>query len=551
MSCSRLTAKNFAISMISLFVLIILLPTACDKNEIVRIIKVRTDSVSHINYTSCIVTGTLIDKGEQKIDLHGFCYSLTEEPGLNDLTKRLGSKSTLGTFTDTITGLTVNTPYFVRAFARNEIDTYFGEQISFQTLAYSPPTIVTSPPTDVTKTTATLHGEVTDAGGLEVTDRGIWYSTSENAEISGTQIQAGNEHDNFSVELTGLTIATVYYIKAYATNSLGTSFGDELVFSTNRPPSVFTNIALSITQTTAIVGGDVYDDGGQLVTEKGIYFSTSPGADTSGIKLAIGIGLGSFLTSLTELMEGTAYYIKAYAINSIGTSFGTEVSFGTQVNDFDENIYNTVPIGSQLWMAENMKVTHYSDGTVISRVEESSAWNSLDITDKAYCFYENSLANKNIYGALYTWAAAMNGTNSSSSNPSGVQGVCPSGWHLPSDDEWKQLEMDLGMSQIEADRTGIRGPGVGGKLKEAGRVHWTEQNIGASNESGFTALPGGFRFIHGYFANLESGGHWWSSTEHPDYSESAWTRELDENHSSVGRGGNTMNLGFSVRCLRD
>src|SRR6056297_3339950 len=121
------------------------------------------------------------------------------------------------------------------------------------------------------------------------------------------------------------------------------------------------------------------------------------------------------------------------------------------VQDYDGNWYHTVPIGNQCWMKENMRVTHYEDGTEISHVTGDTEWDNLTETDKAWCYYDNSDSLGNIYGALYTWAAAMNGAASSNDNPSGVQGVCPDGWHLPSDEEWKELEMELGMSQSEAD----------------------------------------------------------------------------------------------------
>jgi uncharacterized protein (TIGR02145 family) len=162
-----------------------------------------------------------------------------------------------------------------------------------------------------------------------------------------------------------------------------------------------------------------------------------------------------------------------------------------RVRDIDGNYYKVVKIGSQIWMAENLKTTHYSDGTIIPLLEDSVSWINLDYTSKAYCYYNNRVEYSDIYGALYNWAAAMNGTSSSNLNPSGVQGVCPDGWHLPSDSEWKELEMYLGMSQIEANKSGNRGTVEGGKLKSSGYTYWESPNTGATNSSGFTALPSG------------------------------------------------------------
>jgi uncharacterized protein (TIGR02145 family) len=222
------------------------------------------------------------------------------------------------------------------------------------------------------------------------------------------------------------------------------------------------------------------------------------------------------------------------------------------VQDIDGNVYKTVRIGSQIWMAENLKTTHYANGTAIPIVTGNSNWDTLATTSKAYCWYDDDIAtNADTYGALYTWSATLNGAGSSSSSPSGIQGVCPKGWHVPSDAEWKTLEMYLGMSQSVADETGERGTDEGGKLKETGTTHWQSLNIGATNESGFTALPGGCRRDNGTFEFVGLSGLWWSSTE--GSTDLAWYRHLYYDYSYVYRSIHSCNkqYGFSVRCLRD
>ena len=174
--------------------------------------------------------------------------------------------------------------------------------------------------------------------------------------------------------------------------------------------------------------------------------------------------------------------------------------------------YNTVMIGDQCWMAENLNY------------ETTNSW-----------WYDNSSANGDIYGRLYTWDAASS--------------ACPSGWHLPTDDEWKTMEMYLGMSPSQADATGWRGTDEGGKLKETGTAHWNSPNTGATNSSGFTALPGGNRRSSGSFDNFGYYGAWWSSSE---YSGSyAWYRFLSYNLDQVNRDNWNKTDGFSVRCLKD
>lgn len=226
-----------------------------------------------------------------------------------------------------------------------------------------------------------------------------------------------------------------------------------------------------------------------------------------------------------------------------------EARIAGPVTDVDGNVYKTVKIGTQWWMAENLKAIHYADGTAIPLVESDSAWNTLSVSDKAYCWSYNRERHCDIYGGLYTWAAAMNGTTSSHSDPSGVQGVCPDGWHLPSDEEWKELEMSLGMSRTTADKRGWRGTNEGGKLKETYQMHWLSPNTGATNESGFTALPGGNRDQDGFFVSIKNEGHWWSSSEYD--TGLAWSRCLYSSREDVARYYNHEDGGFSVRCVWD
>jgi uncharacterized protein (TIGR02145 family) len=225
-------------------------------------------------------------------------------------------------------------------------------------------------------------------------------------------------------------------------------------------------------------------------------------------------------------------------------------SCGDQIADYDGNQYNTVQIGNQCWMQENIKVTHYADGIAIPLITSNSAWGALgdNNTDKAYCYFNNNTNSE--YGALYTWAAAVNGT-SGSANPSGVQGVCPTGWHMPSDDEWKQLEMQLGMSQSEADATGYRGTDQGSQLAGNSSL-WNSgilENNAQFGTSEFTALPGGYRSNYNGSFYLGYNGYWWSSTE--GNSSNAWYRVLGYNNSEVYRNNNYKSNGFSVRCLKD
>lgn len=245
---------------------------------------------------------------------------------------------------------------------------------------------------------------------------------------------------------------------------------------------------------------------------------------------------------------------KAVAVNSfvlVDTpgGFNPDLTYGT-VSDIDGNSYGTIAIGDQIWMAENLKVTHYANGSVIPLVTDESEWDALESDGMAYCWYDNLIEYSDTCGALYTWAAALNGMAGSDSVPSGVQGVCPDGWHIPADAEWKVLEMFLGMSQADADIYDWRGTDEGGQLKETGFSHWDGATAGGTNSSGFTAIPGGFRGVKGVFYSVGQYATFWTATGESG-TDKAWYRTLYYDHETVYRQYNHMSQGFSVRCVFD
>jgi len=307
-----------------------------------------------------------------------------------------------------------------------------------------------------------------------------------------------------------------------------------------------------ITSNSATVAGIIEDPVESEITHHGHCWDAVINPDTyldTKTDLGTRDSAGTYYSELTGLSSNTKYYVRAYATNSAGTAYGREDTFTTKnpsVKDFDGNVYKTAKICNQVWMAENLATTHYADGTPL--VDGTGAGSIAgDYTTKYWFVYDDDPANKATYGLLYTWAAAMNGSASSSANPSGVQGVCPSGWHIPSEAEWIQLEICLGMPDEQLDLVDWRGTNEGGKLKEKGTNHWNNPNAGATNESGFTALPGGHS--SDAFNSMGEYADFWSSTEKIE--NAAWSRHLRYDGADIYRNGSYNNLVFSVRCVKD
>jgi len=307
-------------------------------------------------------------------------------------------------------------------------------------------------------------------------------------------------------------------------------------------PVVTTSPSQEVNNSSAKIGGEVTSAGSSTVSERGVYFGTTSNPKNDGEKIQIGSGIGVFSISRTGLTERTPYYYQAYATNQQGTGFGEVVSFtttggtggdGTFTDSRDGHVYQYKTIGSQTWMAENL--------ALLPSVSYASVGSSTSTDPYFYVYgYEGSTvasaqgtANYLTYGVLYNWPAAMNGASSSNSVPSNVKGICPSGWHLPSDAEWTIL-------------TDYLGSGAGTKMKATSG--WNNDGNG-DNSSGFTALPGGYRGSGGSFSYLGSLAYFWSSSEN-DASD-AWDRGLGCSYDGVNRNYASKSYGVSVRCLQN
>ena len=306
-------------------------------------------------------------------------------------------------------------------------------------------------------------------------------------------------------------------------------------------PVVTTTTLTKILHTTATSGGIITYDGGAAIIEAGVCYSRKPNPSFDDSTTKNGFSLGSYISEISELEPNTTYYLRAYAANKkyeIGygdviafTTLDWNHQFGTFTDPRDDNVYKTIAIGEQVWMAENLRYLP----SVVGR-------DNKFITIPYYYVYRydgtsveeaEATTNYNTYGVLYNWSAAMAGAEYSQENPSGVQGVCPVGWHLPSNAEWEELTDNL------------TGMDIGGRLKETGTTNWKAPNTGASNETGFTARPGGSAF----YGTIGSVGYWWTTNVKND--RYAFSYYLEYNYSHVRRYSFDKEDGHSVRCVRD
>jgi uncharacterized protein (TIGR02145 family) len=530
--------KNIFI--ISGVILLFLIIHSCVENTNLPVLT--TATVSAITQTTATSGGNVIDEGGAPLVSRGICWHTSANPTIENNKTVVASGA--GAFTSDLTQLAPNTLYYVRAYASNTAGTGYGNQLSFSTSqTISLPIVTTIAATVVTQTGATLNGTV-NANNLSTTvtfDYGTTTSYGQSINATPNTV-SGNTTTNVSASLTGLIVNTLYHFRVKVVSTGGTTYGSDMTFTPGQgstAPTVTTTAATSVAQTGATLNGTV--NANNLSTTVTFEYGTTTSYGQS-INAAPNTVSGNTTTNvsanLTGLIANTLYHYRVKVLSNGITTNGNDLTFTTlssggqtgTVTDIDGNVYNTVTIGTQVWMAENLKTTKYNDGTAIPNITDNSAWSLL--TTGAYSDYSNIPANSTTYGRLYNWYVGA------SSNP---KNVCPTGWHVPTDAQWYTLITYLGGEAV-----------AGSKLKETGTTHWTPTNTGATNETGFTALPGGCRNSwSGTFVEIGSIGFWWSSTETTTNGTDAYSRAMANIYSTVGRSNNGKKSGFSYRCLKD
>ena len=405
--------------------------------------------------------------------------------------------------------------------------------------------------------TTFLGGEDIAGGKLKETDTIHWVSPNKggNNESGFTALPGGYNRDGEYMKIGTWcffwSVKGAYFRRLSASDtyafrsgySPGIGISVRCVKDAETPTPLATTCAATfINETGAALNGTV--NANNQVTSVSFEYGTSKtyGQEINAIQGAVSGNINtSVSTVITGLVANTIYHYRLKAVSPGGTTFGKDMTFVTSgpvgdgiifnpnltygsVNDIDGNTYKTIQIGTQTWMAENLKTTKYNDGSALSLITDKTTW--ANTSNPGYCWFDNDeSSSRPTYGALYNWHAAKAGN------------LCPIGWHVSTNDEWTAL-------------TTLAGEG----LKEYGTRHWNPPNTGASNESGFTALPGGYRDLHGTFGLIGKWGRWWTSTEKIAANNVAYGYCWALYYSlgiAKGNDYDDKHSGFSIRCVKD
>ena len=392
----------------------------------------------------------------------------------------------------------------------------------------SAPTVTTMEVTNLTHNTVSCGGSITTDGGEQPSAMGVCWSTGSTPTVADahTENQLAYNKIDFWSAVSGLTAGTTYNLRAYATNSGGTGYGNTVTFTTPAAllPTIKTVYPTKVTRTAAQLGLEVTAEGGAPVTAKGICWGTSANPTVADAKLEGSAGMGAFTSTLTGLTANTTYYARAYATNVAGTVYGPSMVIRTMygtVTDIDGNEYYTVLIGTQEWMAENLKVTRYRNGDPLPNITDAAQW-AANTSIGAWCAYDNDITNKASLGLLYNHFAIEDN-----------RGVCPAGWHVPSKVEWDNLINYLGGAE-EAWR----------------KLYRSSSNVNADNSSGFNAITVGGRSLQGTFYGKDQLTGFWTITR-VDFFNKYYNFYIDLYSGNSGFSDTQPCYGYSIRCIKD
>jgi uncharacterized protein (TIGR02145 family) len=507
--------------------LVILSISSC--KEELEVAVVSTNPVANISATSASSGGNVTFDNGSMITERGVCWSIETNPTIENFKTSDGAGE--GPFTSALNSLIGGTNYYIRAFAINKAGVGYGNELSFRTLGQSPLPIIMAA-SNINTISAILNGNVnpnylsTDV----IFEYGLTLNYGSTINASQSPI-SGSSAANVNATISGLTEGTIYHFRIKAVNSLGTTYSNDITFTTlGKLPDTSLQIPTSINTNSATLLGTINANYLSTVVTfefgKTTNYESSLAADQSPL-------IGNVNTHVSVRVSGlepsSTYHYRLKAVNKIGTTVTNDGIFNTltPLIDIDGNVYDIITIGSQTWMSENLNTTKYSNGDVIGTTTPYALDIRSESTPKYQWAFDGNEANALIYGRIYTWYVATDARN-----------ICPQAWHVPSDNDWSNLTTFLGGINV-----------AGGKLKEKGTAHWTSPNTGATNESGFSAIAGGNRWSEGSFHYMGWYGIYWSSTSYN--STDALPRELAFDSNKVILINYPKKDGFSIRCIKD
>lgn len=519
------TTTQTGFYLLCFLLLFVIFYSSCERLEIKRITKVSTGSVSDITASSATVQGDIVEQGEGGVKKHGHCWSVSQDPTINNDKTELGFVNTSGTFNSQLALLSPGIKYYVRAYATDNEGTSYGKEISFTTLNIPVPVAPSNLAADAESSTQITINWSDNSDNEE----GFKIERSPNGTTDWTEIATvGSGITNF--QNIDLTPSTTYYYRVRAFNPGGNS-GYSNTASATTKINVPVPAAPTDLYADAISGSEIYLSWTDNSNNEVGFIIERAGASMTWREIAIvGFDTAYFLNA--GLTPSVTYYYRIRAFNDGGNSDFSNIDSATtfitpdEVYDANDNVYHVVRIGTQVWMKENLKATTpIDDSGDVPLVSDPTDWASM--TSPGYCWYNNDERYKNLYGALYNWWAV------------GWRRLCPVNWHVPLNEEWDVLIEFLGGATV-----------AGGKMKITGTDFWDEPNYGATNESGFTALPGGWRsWSDGTFMSIRGAGYWWSSTS--DTETDAWGYHMYNWNGEINRNVFVKTNGFSIRCIRD
>ncbi|HER07553.1 MAG TPA: hypothetical protein ENO20_01470 [Bacteroides sp.] len=497
--------------------------------------QVITAPASAVSFDTAVVGGAVLNDGGSTITGAGIYWDTVSSPETEGT--KITMASDTGQFTGTITGLPRGKMIYYRAFAENGAGVSYGMVMNFQTTTI--PAVLTGPVDSVTVGSVLLRGNINSDGGETVVEKGFYWGEQPDPETTGTRDTVVSGESTFRKKLTGLSPVTTYYVKAFAVNAAGESLGEEVSFATKGMMTVVTGPVVTRKFKSLEVSGEVTTEEGTELYEKGFYWSEDPGPATTGVRFPAGNQSGPFTVSMTDLSPGNTYYYCVYAVNAAGEKTGEELSVylpgaetGTFTDPIDNLEYGTVTLGEQIWMTENLRAGLYNDSTIIPFYSDSASWSENE--GPGYCWGGFDTLNMS-WGAFYTWETVQTGK------------LCPSGWHVSSDADWKQLEIFLGMDETEADQLNLRGTVEGGMMKTTDL--WDSPNTGATNETGLSVIPSGTAEHYASFSDLNREAYIWTSDAYS--TNEAIFRSFRYSHAQIRRSYTYKAAGYSVRCVRD